>query len=237
MWRTCTWKGSKLVQSRASYLASIGHAQIALGLGNPHIEEMSWLKYVTCGVKRLAGGPTRSRLPITLSLLAELHHSWCVGRSDRDATMLWAAATMCFFGFLRAGEIVAYPGSGFDSSIHLSLWDVSVNSRSVPTYLAVSIKASKTDWFRQEVMIYLGRTHDWICPVAATLNYLVVRGASKGPLFIFGDGTHPYMRQFRLGSALGSVCCRSRYFKVRRSQLPYWGSHHGSKTRHPRLPY
>ena len=103
--------------------------------------------------------------------------------------MLWAAATVCFFAFLRVGEIVAYPGSGIDSSIHLPVWDVSVNSRSVPTYLAVSIKASKTDWFCQGVTIYLGRTHDRICPVAATLNYLVVRGTSKGPLFIFGDGT------------------------------------------------
>ena len=42
-------------------------------------------------------------------------------RSDRHATMLWAAATVCFFGFLRVGEIVAYLGSGFDSSIHLSV--------------------------------------------------------------------------------------------------------------------
>ena len=39
-------------------------------------------------------------------------------------------------------------------------------------------------------MIYLGRTHNRICPVAATLNCPVVRGTSKGPLFILGDGTH-----------------------------------------------
>ena len=172
-----------------SYLASIRHAQIALGLGNPHIEEMSRLEYVTRGVKRLASGPTRSRFPITLNLLAQLHHSWCVERSDRDATMLWAAATMCFFGFLRAGEIVAPPGSGFDLSLHLSVGDVSVDSHSAPSYLAVSIKASKTDPFRRGVTIYLGRAQDRICPVAATLNCLVVRGTSRGPLFIFGDGT------------------------------------------------
>ena len=30
-----------------SHLASIRHAQIVLGLGNPHIEEMSRLEYVT----------------------------------------------------------------------------------------------------------------------------------------------------------------------------------------------
>ena len=36
----------------------------------------------------------------------------------------------------------------------------------------------------------MGRTHDQICPVTVILNYLVVRGTSRGPLFIFGDGTH-----------------------------------------------
>ena len=115
-----------------SYLVSIHHAQIALGLGNPHIEEMSQLEYVTRGVKRLASGPTCSRLPITLHLLAQMHHSWCVERSDRDTTMLWAEATIYFFGFLRAGEIVAPIGSGFDPSIHLSVGDVSMDSHSAP---------------------------------------------------------------------------------------------------------
>ena len=117
-----------------------------LGLGNPHIEEMR-LEYVTRGVKRLASRPTLSRLPITLSLLAQLHHSWCVERSDREATMLWAAAIMCF-GFFRAGETVAPPSSGIDPSIHLSVGDVSVDSHSAPSYLAVSIKVFKTDSFR-----------------------------------------------------------------------------------------
>ena len=67
-----------------SYLESIRHTHIVLGLGNPHIEEISQLE-----------------------------------RSDRDATMLWAVVTVCFFRFLRAGEFVAPPGSGFDPSIHL----------------------------------------------------------------------------------------------------------------------
>ena len=39
-------------------------------------------------------------------------------------------------------------------------------------------------------MIYWGRTHDQICPVTVILNYLVVRGTLRGPLFIFGDGTY-----------------------------------------------
>lgn len=171
-----------------SYLAAIRYSQIALGLGNPHMEDMSKLEYVIRGVKRLTGGPTRTRLPITLPLLAQLQGSWRVNQPERDASMLWAAAAMCFFGFLRVGEVVAPSDSTFDPSVHLSATDISVDSHSSPTYVAVNIKASKTDPFRRGVTIYLGRTHSQICPVAATLKYVVKRGVSKGPLFIFADG-------------------------------------------------
>jgi len=37
-------------------------------------------------------------------------------------------------------------------------------------------------------MIYLGRMHSTICPVVAVLKYMVNKGFSKGPLFIFKDG-------------------------------------------------
>ena len=171
-----------------SYLAAIRYTQIALGLGNPHMEDMSKLEYVIRGVKRLTGSPTRTRLPITLPLLAQLRGSWHANQSKRDASMLWAAAAMCFFGFLRVGEVVVPSDSAFDPSVHLSAADISVDSRSSPTYVAVNIKASKTDPFRRGVTIYLGRTHSTICPVAATLKYMVERGLSKGPLFMFEDG-------------------------------------------------
>ena len=97
---------------------------------------------------------------------------------------------MCIFRFLRTGEVVAPPGASFDPSIRLSVGNVSVNSRSAPTYVAVNIKASKMDLFRQGVTIYLGRTHNQICPLAATLNYLVARGTLKGPRFIFEHERH-----------------------------------------------
>ena len=170
-----------------SYLAAIRYAQITLGLGNPHMEDMARLEYVVQGVKRLASGPTRTRLPITLPLLAQLRRSWLASRSGGDALMLWAAASMCFFSFLRVGEVVVPSDSAFDPSIHLTAKDVSVDSHSA-SYIAVNIKASKTDPFRRGVTIYLGQTHYQMCPVAATLRYLVERGLSEGPLFVFEDG-------------------------------------------------
>ena len=91
-----------------SYLAATRHTRIALVLGNPHIKDMARLEYMIEGVKRLMNGPTRPRLPITLPLLAQLQCTWSANRSNKDASMLWAAATMCFFSFLRAGRLLPF---------------------------------------------------------------------------------------------------------------------------------
>jgi len=142
------YKESLKVGTMKSYLAATRYTQIKLGLGNPHMEDMAKLEYVIRGVKRLMSGSRWSRLPITLLLLVQLRCSWQANWSRRDGLMLWAAATTCFFGFLRAGEVVVPSDSAFDPSIHLSCRDISVDSHSTPTYVAVNIKASKTDPFR-----------------------------------------------------------------------------------------
>ena len=41
-----------------SYLAAVHHAQIALGLGNPHMEHMAQLEYIVHGVKKRTSGPS-----------------------------------------------------------------------------------------------------------------------------------------------------------------------------------
>ena len=53
-----------------------------------------------------------------------------------------------------------------------------------PRSVAVRIKQSKTDSFRQGLSIVLSRTELPLCLVAALLAYLVVRGNSEGPLFL-----------------------------------------------------
>ena len=68
--------------------------------------------------------------------------------------------------------------------------DIKVDSKQVPTAISVRIKQSKTDPFRQGVSIYFGRTDTLICPVAALLSYLVVRGSGEGPLFMLQGGQH-----------------------------------------------
>ena len=52
--------------------------------------------------------------------------------------------------------------------------------------IRVCIKASKTDPFRKGVQIFLGH----LCPVAALLAYVAIRGKQPGPLFCFASGAY-----------------------------------------------
>ena len=64
--------------------------------------------------------------------------------SERDP-MLWAAVCMCFFRFLRAGEVVVPLASNYDPTVHLSHEDVQAENTASPQYLEIRIKASKTE--------------------------------------------------------------------------------------------
>ena len=130
------------------YLSAVRYSQISLGFGDPKIGEMPQLEYVTKGMRKLSSTPSRSHLPVTLAILRFMRSSWVVSPVPKDAIMLWAAACMCFFGFLRAGEIVVPSDAAYDASCHLSMGDVRVDSTVAPLFLEVTLKASKTDPFR-----------------------------------------------------------------------------------------
>ena len=83
---------------------------------------------------------------------------------------------MCFFSFLRSGEVTVPSKKEYDPGGQLSEGDVTLDNVSVPTLVQVRIKASKTDPFRKGVVVYLGRTDNDLCPVGAVAAYLAVRG-------------------------------------------------------------
>ena len=179
-----------------SYLATVRHAQIAIGLGDPQIGSMPQLEYVLKGLKRkVAGRQQRVRLPITPGILRKLKRVWAQMPDRFSAAMLWAASTLCFFGFLRLGEAVV-PASGYDPEVHLSFADARVNDRSSPEWMEVRIKSSKTEPFSERVTIYIGATRSDLCPVAALLSYMVLRGNHDGPLFMFANGDHLSRERF-----------------------------------------
>ena len=48
-----------------------------------------------------------------------------------DGAMLWAAARMCFFGFLGCAQIVVHSDSTFDLTTHLVAGDIQVHNTSI----------------------------------------------------------------------------------------------------------
>ena len=45
----------------------------------------------------------------------------------RDTKLVWAAATLCFFVFLRAGELTTPTTTTYDPNVHLCLADIAVD--------------------------------------------------------------------------------------------------------------
>ena len=150
------------------------------------------LQLALIGIKRsqAATSPARTRLPITLQLMHNIKRLLSQHPSSYDNIMLWTSCCLAFCGFLRVSEFTVPTQGYYDESTHLSLKDISVDSRSNPRLIKVHIKQSKTDPFRQGVDIYLGATDRPICPVSGILPYLAIRGTHPGPLFITNDGKH-----------------------------------------------
>ncbi len=176
-----------------TYLAGIRHTQITLGLPEPkEYSSLPRLWLVQAGIKRVYSQKTplikRIRLPITPAILRRMHSLWSVKAGDADVTMLWAASTLCFFGFFRAGEITIPSMKAFNAQSHLSWGDITVDDVTTPTIIRVHLKRSKTDQFGRGADIQLGRTGCVLCPVAAVLGYTAVRGRDHGPFFRFKNG-------------------------------------------------
>ena len=70
--------------------------------------------------------------------------------------------------------------------------DISVDCTEKPHVNCVRIKASKTDPFRVEANTFVGRIDNDICPVAAVLKFMSLRGTGPGPGL--GPGPGPFFR-------------------------------------------
>ena len=108
--------------------------------------------------------------------------------------MLWGACCLCFFSFLRSGEVVSPTESNYDPDTTLCYNDIRIDDRSKPSFMQVVIKASKTDPFRQGVSLYIETTNSQLCPVAAVIGFMarfmVERGSASGPLFTWSNGRY-----------------------------------------------
>ena len=174
------------------YFSSIGNWHTSCGQHNAfHLALTPRLEQVLRGIKKEQGRtrPQRVRLPITTQIMTQIYSVLEKSPTAYQSIMLWAACRTAFFGFLRVGEMTVPSQEAFDSSVHLSIEDVAVDSKSNPTTVWLTIKQSKTDPFRMGINLCLGHTESVVYPVKALLPYLAIRGSTQGSLFSFEDGT------------------------------------------------
>ena len=219
------------------YLSAIRRMQIVGGLGDPFAASWPLLECTLKGIKlrlaKKAATRPRPRLPVTPAILRLLRRFWERDSHGHDNIMLWAACCMCFFGFLRSGEVTVPSLKEYDLEGHLSGGDVTLDNPAAPTVVQVHIKASKTDPFWRGVSIYLGRTDNDLCPVGAVAAYLAVRGRSAGPFFKFASGV-PLSRELlvsRLREALRPSGLEVGKYSGHSFRIA-WGGHYSCSSWH-----
>ena len=169
-----------------AYLAGVRFWHIGQGVGDP-TKGCLRLDLVLRGIRRSKPSQPNSRLPITPLILRAIYKVLATDPYDEDNIMFWAACCLGFSAFLRSGEFTMPTDRAFDPSWDMSPCDISVDSIRQPTKLYVRVKGSKTDQNRRGITLVVGRTDNDLCPVAALLPYLAVRGNEGGPLFRWKD--------------------------------------------------
>ena len=129
-----------------SYLSALRQLQIAQGMQDPFKTAMPMLEQVVKGIKVRQGKEGRKphkKLPITPVILRQVRAHWEAKREDPEIITLCAACVVCFFGFMRSGEIAIPSQTSYDPTYHLSWEDFAVNSREHPTFMQLTLKGSK----------------------------------------------------------------------------------------------
>jgi len=85
----------------------------------------------------------------------------------------------------------------------LLLSDVALDNTEFPTLIQITLKQSKGYQFRKGSQICLGKTGHVICPVHALVQYLVNRGGTPGPLFVWPN--HKALTRTSFSSALNKA--------------------------------
>ena len=106
-------------QTIKSYLSANRFGQIMAGYGDPFLSSMPILEYLLRGSKynqaKQCPESKRTKVPVTPKILLQMRAVLVKSARNPDNIMLWAACAMCFFGFLRSGEISAPSSSQYDS--------------------------------------------------------------------------------------------------------------------------
>ena len=136
-----------------------------------------------CRVRLLRGTPSCIRLPITSPVLDQMHRAL-----DRSAhpkkVVLWAISCTALFGFFRLGELLPETAKSFRPATDLAWGGIAVNNTANPQMVCVHLIKSECDQFGKGSDIILGRTGSLLCPVAALLGFMAMRGDGPRPFFL-----------------------------------------------------
>ena len=175
-----------LHSSIRSYLSAVRNLHIMHGCGDSMAGRLKFEQFMK-GIKRINPSSSDRRLPVLPFILTKVCQVLERNPHDKDNIMFWAACCLVFFAILRSGEFKTPSHTSFDPSKHLSAQDISVDDSSNPSKLFIHLKSSKCDQTRQGITLCVGKTDSLLCPVAAVLAYISVRGTDTRPLFIFQD--------------------------------------------------
>ena len=165
------------------YLAGICLEHLERGFEDPTKDEL--LHLLCTGIKRSQGAQTRTRLPITITILQTLKSQLPLDAtfSLLEKCLLWAAFTMAFYGFLRASEF-ATPSLK---------WQHVLRAGNMYT---IFIERSKTDPFRCGHSITLYASGTSTCPVRAFQLYAEAVPQHQDNSLVFKGGRFsPFYRQ------------------------------------------
>ena len=191
-------------------LSGVRFCYLQAGVSNPLWNanaSLQRLYTILRSIKKVQGSSTLKRLPITFDILFSMCKELRKGIfSPFTDLMLETVFCTAFFAFLRCGEFTYK--TCFNPEVNLSMGDVKfIEGNSIVQF---TLKASKTDPFRQGVTVHLCTTGHEICPVSALIYYLnaipQTNRFSNQPLFI--DNNYRPLSRYMFTSFLRMVLQR-----------------------------
>ena len=187
------------LQTIKTYLAATRNTHISLGFPDPREHSsLPILHRIQLGIKRIQAlkgtHQRRVRLPITAAILDSLRSHWEATKHP-DRLVLWAAASLCFAGFFRLGELL--PTSNSHPTQRGVAWgDIAVDNVTTPSTLRIHLQFSKCDQFGKGADVFVGKADNRRCPVVAVVAYMVARGSKPGKFFLLQSGKPLYKPGF-----------------------------------------
>ena len=186
----CWLTGSIKVKTMKLYLTSIKSYQLDLGIDFTAFMDL-WLEHTLQEIKRdHSEQARRTRIPLTRPHLLHILHY--LGRSNYEELMIRAAFTLAFASFLMIRE---FTYKAIDLQMGPSFQNWVLTKTCIPfinnsEYMELTLPASKTDPFRQEIQLLIAGSHDNACSVVQALKQPIARDTHcppQAPLFCVGQ--------------------------------------------------